>query len=184
MICKQFIRTPHELTTFDPAGLVQGWAAIVMGMVSGTVPWYTMMILGKKMPLLNKVDDTLGVLHTHAVAGTLGGALTGLFAHPDLSSMFLPNPNFKGAFYGHGIQFLKQLAGALFVVGWNVIVTSIILLVIRFIMPLRMSDEELLIGDNAAHGEEAYALAGQGQRENSTQNGNNYFRDESNIPDV
>lgn len=120
--------------------------------------------------LLQKVDDTLGVLHTHAVAGILGGALTGLFAHPTLSSMFLTVPNSKGAFYGDGVQFLKQLVGASFVVGWNVLVTSIILLVIRVFIPLRMTDEELKIGDDAAHGEEAYALAGRGERENSTKN--------------
>ncbi|KAF7143667.1 hypothetical protein RHSIM_Rhsim05G0221700 [Rhododendron simsii] len=155
------------------AGLVQGWAAIVMGIASGTVPWYTMMVLSRKLPLLQKVDDTLGVLHTHAVAGTLGGALTGLFAHRDLSSLFLAVPNSNGAFYGRkgGVQFLKQLAGAAFIIGWNVVVTSIILVVIRVVTPLRMSEEELRIGDDAAHGEEAYSLAGQGQRERFSHNG-------------
>ncbi|XP_058214637.1 ammonium transporter 3 member 3-like [Rhododendron vialii] len=155
------------------AGLVQGWAAIVMGIASGTVPWYTMMVLSRKLSLLQKVDDTLGVLHTHAVAGILGGALTGLFAHPDLSSLFLAVPNSNGAFYGGngGVQFLKQLAGAAFIIGWNVVATSIILVVIRVVIPLRMSEEELRIGDDAAHGEEAYSLAGQGQREKFSNNG-------------
>ncbi|KAJ0983889.1 hypothetical protein J5N97_002245 [Dioscorea zingiberensis] len=140
------------------AGLVQSWAAIVMGIVSGSVPWYTMMSLNKKSKLLQKVDDTLGILHTHAIAGTLGGAMTGLFAHPVLSSMFLPVTNSKGAFYGGpgGVQFLKQLVGACFIVGWNVVATSIILLVIRIFIPLRMSEEELRIGDDAVHGEIAY----------------------------
>lgn len=166
------------------AGLVQGWAALIMGIVSGTVPWYTMMVLSKKVPLLEKVDDTLGVLHTHAVAGVLGGGLTGLFAQPDLSSMFLPNPTSKGAFYGHGIQIIKQLVGAAFIISWNVVVTSLILLLIRVVLPLRMSDEELLIGDYAAHGEEAYALAGQGQKETSIQNGNNFLAEERNLAPV
>ncbi|XP_034693675.1 ammonium transporter 3 member 3-like [Vitis riparia] len=154
------------------AGLVQGWAALIMGIASGSVPWYTMMCLSKKLPFLQKIDDTLGVFHTHAVAGTLGGALTGLFAHPDLSALFIVVPNSRGAFYGGrgGVQFLKQLVGASFIIGWNVIVTSIILLVISKFIPLRMSEEELIIGDDAAHGEEAYALAGQGARERSTYN--------------
>ncbi|KAL5550773.1 hypothetical protein UlMin_000949 [Ulmus minor] len=145
------------------AGLVQGWAALVMGIASGIIPWYSMMYL----------NDTLGVFHTHAVAGILGGALTGLFAHPDLSSMFLAVPNSKGAFYGSpgGVQFLKQLVGASFIIGWNILATSIILQVIKVVIPLRMTEEELTIGDDAAHGEEAYALAGQGQREQSTRNG-------------
>ncbi|KAF3448063.1 hypothetical protein FNV43_RR08771 [Rhamnella rubrinervis] len=153
------------------AGLVQGWAALVMGILSGSIPWYTMMCLSRQVPLLQQVDDTLGVFHTHAVAGTLGGALTGLFAHPDLSSMFLAVPNSKGAFYHGrgGVLFLKQLVGAMFIIGWNVLVTSIILLVIKVVIPLRMTEEELRVGDNAAHGEEAYALAGKGQREQSTE---------------
>ncbi|KAK9290001.1 hypothetical protein L1049_008164 [Liquidambar formosana] len=87
--------------------------------------------------------------------------------------MFLTVPNSKGAFYGGKgvVQFLKQLVGASFIIGWNVLVTSIILLVIRVLIPLRMSEEELRIGDDAAHGEEAYALAGQGKRERSIRNG-------------
>ncbi|KAF2288501.1 hypothetical protein P3X46_008773 [Hevea brasiliensis] len=168
------------------AGLVQGWAALVMGLASGSIPWYTMMCLSKKLPLLQKVDDTLGVLHTHAVAGTLGGALTGLFAHPYLSGLFLVVPNSKGAFYGTrgGIQFLKQLAGAGFVIGWNVLVTSIILCVIKLLIPLRMTDEELKVGDDAAHGEQAYALAGQGQKENSTMISGNHDSVELQYPYV
>lgn len=119
------------------AGLVQGWAALVMGIVSGTIPWYTMMVLSRKLSLLQAVDDTLGVLHTHAVAGILGGALTGLFAHPNLSSLFLPVPNSKGSFYGGecGVQFWKQLVGACFIIGWNVLATSLILLVIKLLIP-------------------------------------------------
>ena len=145
-----------------------------MGIASGTIPWYTMMVLSKKLPFLQKVDDTLGVFHTHAVAGTLGGALTGLFAHPFLSKMFLAVPDSKGSFYGGngGVQFWKQLVGAAFIIGWNVVATSIILNVIRIIIPLRMTDEEIKIGDDAAHGEEAYALQGQGRRENLIQNAN------------
>ncbi|KAL9271605.1 Ammonium transporter 3 member 1-like protein [Drosera capensis] len=156
------------------AGIVQSWAALIIGVLSGTIPWYTMMVLSKRIPLMQKIDDTLGVFHTHAVAGTLGGVLTGLFAHPTLSSLFLPDPTAKGAFYGSGVQVLKQVVGAAFVIAWNVATTSIILLVIRLFTPLRMSEEELLIGDDAVHGEEAYALKGKGEREKSLQNGSSY----------
>ncbi|TKY60479.1 Ammonium transporter 3 member 1 [Spatholobus suberectus] len=82
------------------AGLVQGWAAIVMGVLSGSVPWFSMMVLGKKLALLEMVDDTLAVFHTHAVAGLLGGILTGLFAEPRLSTLFLPVTNSQGGVYG------------------------------------------------------------------------------------
>lgn len=154
------------------AGVVQGWAAIVMGVLSGSIPWFTMMVLHKKSKLLQMVDDTLGVFHTHAVAGVLGGALTGLFAEPTLCTLYF-SKSLRGAFYGGsgGKQFLKQLAGAGFIIGWNVVVTTIILLVIRLVIPLRMSDEQLLIGDDAVHGEEAYALWGDGEKYDISKHG-------------
>ncbi|XP_020973051.1 ammonium transporter 3 member 1 [Arachis ipaensis] len=149
------------------AGLVQGWAAIVMGVLSGSVPWYTMMVLGKKLTIFQIVDDTLAVFHTHAVAGLLGGILTGFLAEPRLSSLFLAVTNSRGAVYGGsagGVQILKQLVGGLFVIGWNLVATSIICVVVKLVVPLRMTDEELLIGDDAVHGEEAYALWGDGEK--------------------
>nr|CAB3492532.1 unnamed protein product [Digitaria exilis] len=71
--------------------VVQGWAALVMGVLAGSIPWYTMMILHKRSRLLKHVDDTLGVIHTHGVAGLLGGLLTGLLADPTLCNLFLPH---------------------------------------------------------------------------------------------
>lgn len=119
------------------------------------------------------MDDALGVFHTHAVAGLLGGLLTGLLAEPELCRLILPHPESRGAFYGGtgGKQFLKQLVAALFIIGWNVVSTTIILLVIRLVIPLRMSDEQLQIGDDAVHGEEAYALWGDGEKFDPTRHG-------------
>ena len=157
----------------DDAGVVQGWAALVMGVLAGSIPWYTMMILHKRSRFLKRVDDTLGVIHTHGVAGLLGGLLTGLLADPTLCNLFLPVTNSKGAFYGGvgGAQFGKQLAGALFVIGWNVAVTSIICVAVNAVVPLRMPEDKLLVGDDAVHGEEAYALWGDGEVYDSTKHG-------------
>ncbi|XP_068340217.1 ammonium transporter 2-like [Pyrus communis] len=146
------------------AGLVQSWATILMGILSGSIPWVSMMVLHKRSTLLQKVDDTLGVFHTHAVAGLLGGLLTGLLAEPALCRLILPAGNSRGAFYGGngGMQFLKQLVAAMFVIAWNIVSTTFILLAIRVFIPLRMPEEQLNIGDDAVHGEEAYALWGDG----------------------
>ncbi|KAK1399051.1 hypothetical protein POM88_008914 [Heracleum sosnowskyi] len=72
---------------------------------------------------------------------------------PDLCRLILPVKESRGAFYGGigGVQFLKRLVAALFVIGWNIISTTIILLVIKLFIPLRMPDEELNIGDDAAN---------------------------------
>ncbi|ERM96274.1 hypothetical protein AMTR_s00001p00163560 [Amborella trichopoda] len=47
-----------------------------MGAVSGSLPWYTMMMLHRSSSLLQKVDDPLNVSHTHTVAGFIGGILS------------------------------------------------------------------------------------------------------------
>ncbi|XP_077248799.1 ammonium transporter 3 member 1-like [Tasmannia lanceolata] len=161
------------------AGLVQGWAAIIMGILSGSIPWFTMMIIHKRWSFLQKVDDTLGVFHTHAVAGFLGGVSTGLFAEPELCALFLPVTNSRGGFYGGhgGIQFLKQIVGAGFIIGWNIVATTIICLIIRVVIPLRMPEDMLIIGDDAVHGEEAYALWGDGEKYDSSKHG--WYSDET-----
>ncbi|KAK9073848.1 hypothetical protein SSX86_006442 [Deinandra increscens subsp. villosa] len=155
------------------AGLVQGWAAIIMGVLSGSIPWFTMMVVHKKWTFLQKVDDTLGVVHTHAVAGYLGGILTGIFAEPTLCSLFLVVTGSRGGVYGGsgGVQVLKQLVGGAFIIGWNIVSTSIICVLIGLVIPLRMSDEQLMIGDDAVHGEEAYALWGDGEKYDGTKHG-------------
>ncbi|XP_015885890.3 ammonium transporter 2 member 5 [Ziziphus jujuba] len=166
------------------AGVVQGWAAILMGLCSGSIPWFTMMVVHKKSVLLQKVDDTMAVLHTHAIAGALGGILAGLFAHPRLNYLFYATyDTYVGLFYAFHMgdamagfrQLGIQLYGIAFIIALNVVVTSLICIAVRYIVPLRMSDEDMEIGDEAAHGEEAYAIWGQGDKlDNSRYGGSNY----------
>ncbi|ONK60459.1 uncharacterized protein A4U43_C08F18700 [Asparagus officinalis] len=166
-------RANKEFSSKKQSGLVQGWAAIVMGILSGSIPWFTMMVVHKRSPILQKVDDTLGVFHTHAVAGLIGLSTASSPADP-----LLPLPpsltNFRGGLLRPQrwrLPFVKQIIGALFIIGWNVVVTTIICLVIRTVVPLRMPEEELTIGDDAVHGEEAYALWGDGEKFDITRHG-------------
>lgn len=85
------------------AGVITGWGAIVMGLLSGSIPWLSMNTIGKKMALFQKVDDCLGVFHTHAVAGVIGGFMVGILATVEGSAAFgLTNPG--GAIAGNGRQ--------------------------------------------------------------------------------
>ncbi|KAG1347978.1 Ammonium transporter 3 member 3 [Cocos nucifera] len=169
------------------AGVVQTWAAIIMGVLSGSIPWYTMMVLHKNIQFLKQVDDTMAIFHTHAVAGSLGGILTGLFAEPRLNTIFYGDADYHiGLFYGltdrrasDGFRQLGiQLAGILFIIFVNVTVTTIICLVIRLIVPLRLSEEDLQTGDDAIHGEEAYALWGDGEKFEKDKHDNIYNLEE------
>jgi len=110
-----------------------------------------------------KVDDTLGVFHTHAVAGVLGGILTGIFATEEgCAAYFLTIPG--GAVAGNGRQIGVQIAGALFIIAWNIFWTSLILFLISRVVSLRMTEAQMEVGDDSVHGEEAYAFYGDGQR--------------------
>jgi len=57
-------------------------------------------------------------------------------------------------------QLWLQLVGALFIIGYNTFITSLILIFIRYVLrvPLRMTEEQLLVGDDMIHGEDAYCF--------------------------
>src|SRR5215468_6344006 len=144
------------------AGYVNGFGAIVIGLVCSTIVWVAWYTLPKYVWPFNKVDDALGVVYTHGIAGLLGGLLVGLFADPNMI-VYLglgknPSVSGTGLFYGHPHQLLVQLEAALTIIIWDAAVTFVILMVIKhvFRMKLRLPDEALQIGDVAVHGEEAY----------------------------
>ncbi|MGH8859898.1 MAG: ammonium transporter, partial [Jatrophihabitantaceae bacterium] len=143
------------------AGWVDGYAAIIIGLLAGTVPWLTMTYLGNR-GIFKRVDDTLGVIHTHGIPGAMGGLAVGVFASPNmiqyLGTKGNPDVSFAGWLHGNPHQFVVQLGTLAFIVAWNAIATSIILFVISKITPLRMSKKELEGADLAIHGEEAYDL--------------------------
>jgi Amt family ammonium transporter len=149
------------------AGYVDGLGAIVIGVVAGIIPWLAMNKL-QKMSFMQRVDDTLSVFSTHGVAGLTGGLLTGLLANPAMlmyigTDKEAPGVNITGLLYGNPKQLWLQCVGAAFIIVYNVIATSIILKVISFIVPLRMDDATLKVGDDAVHGETAYAIGAEGE---------------------
>ncbi len=95
------------------------------------------------------------------IAGFLGGFMTGILATVEGCAAFgLTNPG--GAIAGNGRQVWVQLVGALFVIGWNLAVTPLILFFIKYVLrvPLQFDEATLKIGDDAIHGEEAYVFDG------------------------
>jgi Amt family ammonium transporter len=95
-------------------------AHLVIDARAGSVPWATYNLIGKRPWVQRHFDDTLGVVHTHLVAGALGGFLTGIFATKDGDGAFGLTAQ-GGGIYGNGMQIGYQLAGSSFIFGWNVI---------------------------------------------------------------
>lgn len=133
------------------AGVVAGWGAVAIGFFSGSIPWLSMNIVGKKVKLFAAVDDTLGVFHTHCVAGIVGGFLTGIFATEAGCAAFACVDVGGGLVAGNARQVWVQIVGFLFVIGWNAVWTTILLLLLKLVVPLRMSDDELSVGDDAIY---------------------------------
>src|SRR3984893_12192343 len=143
------------------AGYVNGWGAIIIGLCAGIIPWFSMNVLAKTS-LISKVDDTLGVLSTHGVAGLMGGLLTGVLADPNMlvylgTGSNAPGASTTGWYYGNFKQLMLQAEAALFIIVLNAIGTFVILKVMSFFVSLRMVDATLQTGDSAVHGEEAYS---------------------------
>lgn len=149
------------------AGYVNGWGAMAIGLCAGIIPWLSMNKF-QKLPFMQKVDDTLSVFSTHGIAGLMGGLLTGVFANPEMLQYIgtdkeAPGVNVTGLLYGNPKQLLLQFYGAAFIIIYNIIMTFIILKVISFIVPLRMDEATLKVGDDAVHGETAYAIGVEGE---------------------
>jgi Amt family ammonium transporter len=149
------------------AGYVNGWGAIIIGICAGIIPWMSMNWL-QKTNLMMKVDDTLSVFSTHGVAAITGGLLTGILASPAMLEYIgtekdAPGVSVTGLIYGNPHQLVLQIYGALFIIAYNAVITFIILKVISFITPLRMDEATLRVGDDAVHGETAYAIGVEGE---------------------
>jgi Amt family ammonium transporter len=143
------------------AGYVDGYGALAVGLFAGSISWFTLNKLGQ-MALLKRVDDTFGVLHTHGVAGLVGGMMVGLVANPAMIEYYstatkrknpTPDVYVSGLFYGGGwTQFIHQGEGAAAIIVFDVIMTFIVLKLISFVVPLRASNPEMEGGDLAIHG--------------------------------
>jgi Amt family ammonium transporter len=141
------------------AGYVNGVGAIIIGVVDCAIVWFAWNYLSKVRPF-SKVDDALGVVYTHGIAGLFGGLLVGLLADPRMIVYMglgkASDVSTAGLFYGHPRQLLIQAGAALTIIVWDGLVTFLILRGIGLFMKLRIPDEQLEVGDTAVHGEEVY----------------------------
>jgi Amt family ammonium transporter len=138
------------------AGYVSGAGAGLIGLVASAVVWVSWYRLPKFWPF-NKVDDALGVVYTHGIAGLAGGLLVGILADPNVS-VYVGSSPYAGLAYGnhswHDVW--MQIGAAGTIIAWDASVTFILLKLIGLVIPLRLTDEELGVGDLAVHDEEVY----------------------------
>jgi len=163
------------------AGWVNGWGAIIVGATCTVVVWTAWNYLSK-VPPFSKVDDALGVVYTHGIAGLTGGLLLGIFGDPNMIEYGCGQLNSAGqvvnttattyitakgscvpfsvgglAYTGSAHQLWEQFRAAIWVLLWSAFVTYVLMKLIGLVLGgLRYKDEILEVGDLAIHGEEAF----------------------------
>ena len=137
------------------AGNVGIPGAFVIGLAAGVVCLWG--VTGLKR--LIKADDSLDVFGVHAVGGTLGALLTGIFNAPQLGGPGLVTDwvTVKVGYPGIWPQFLIQAKAVGLVILWTAFVAFVAFWIVKLLMGLRVSEEEEREGlDITAHGERAY----------------------------
>ena len=129
------------------AGFVGAMPAILIGIGAGIICYGAIELLFKL-----KVDDALAVWGVHGMGGTWGALATGLFVGIGFSEF----TELAGA-ASRGEQVLIQLVGIVATAAWSFVVTSIILLAIKYTIGLRVEENNEQLGlDLTEHGEGAY----------------------------
>jgi Amt family ammonium transporter len=126
-------------------------ASIVIGFAAGVV-CYSACLLKSKFGY----DDSLDVVGVHGVGGIFGALMTGVFA----SKAINPAGN-DGLLYGNPSLLVTQVIAVGVTVAFVAAGSAVILLALKAIMGLRVSEAEERMGlDLSQHNETAYILAG------------------------
>ncbi|MDB5238524.1 MAG: ammonium transporter [Candidatus Kaiserbacteria bacterium] len=139
------------LVAITPAsGYVGPIAAIAIGILTGVVTYIAVHIRGRSI----RIDDSLDVWAGHGIGGLTGAVLTGVFAEKAINSA-----GNNGLLFGNAHQLGVQLIAVIAAGAYAFIATYIILKVLSFFMPLRVSSEDEEAGlDLSTHGESGYQL--------------------------
>ena len=122
---------------------VDAVGAFVIGGLAGILCTMSVYFVEDKL----KVDDPVGAVSVHGVCGLFGTLMVGLFDYTD------------GLFYGGGVHHLAiQALGVVCIAGWVIVTMSIVFIVLKKTIGLRVSKEVELEGlDSTEHGlESAY----------------------------
>jgi Amt family ammonium transporter len=129
------------------AGFVSPMSAILLGAVAA-VPSYFALTWRSRTSL----DDSLDVAGAHGVGGMVGALLTGILAQQSL------NGTADGLLFGNPGQLGVQAVAVLAATAYSGIMSLVLLMVIRAIVPLRTDSGDEGVGlDLSHHGEDAYA---------------------------
>ena len=128
------------------AGFVSIPHALVIGVVASIISNYLAHYKTK-----TALDDTLDVFPCHGVGGMVGMLFTGIFA----STAINPAVANQGLFFGETTLFIKHLVALVLVSAFAFIMSFIILKLTDILVPMRVSEEDEMMGlDVSQHDEQ------------------------------
>uniref|UniRef100_UPI00258CA710 ammonium transporter n=1 Tax=Achromobacter sp. TaxID=134375 RepID=UPI00258CA710 len=133
------------LVAITPAsGFVGPSGALIIGLAAGAVCFWTAVYMKEMIGY----DDSLDAFGVHAIGGILGALLTGVFAVKAIGGT-------AGVLEGNTMQLLIQAKGVAVTIGYDAVVTWVILKVVDMLLGLRVSEEQEREGlDISLHGEQ------------------------------
>ncbi len=136
------------LATITPcAGFVPIWASPIIGTAAGLVCYLAVQLKNKM-----KWDDALDVWGVHGVGGFFGTIMLGIFASKAVNAA-----GADGLWFGNAIFFGKEVVAVVAASIYGFVFTYIMLVLINFITPVRVSESQEALGlDHSLHGEKAY----------------------------
>jgi Amt family ammonium transporter len=138
------------LVVVTPAcGFITPGSAVPLGLLAGAVPFFAC----TKLKGALKYDDALDTFGVHAVGGTLGALLTGIFANSSVNGNL--NTNLKDI-VGKSL-WIEQLKAIGLTLALAVVATVVIAFIVKAVVGLRPTVEAEQEGlDLSDHGEEGY----------------------------
>jgi len=132
------------------AGFVNMPAALIIGLVSGLIGFYSVAKLKQRLGY----DDSLDAFGVHGMCGIWGALATGIFANPNITE------GASGLFYGNPKQLYIQLISILGTIAYTAIATAVVVVVTRTLTGgLRVDrDSEIKGLDGSVHGERAFEI--------------------------
>jgi Amt family ammonium transporter len=134
------------LATITPAaGFVPLWAAMIIGIIAGSMCYFAVHIKNKF-----GWDDALDVWGVHGMGGVFGTIALGVFASTAVNTQ-------AGLLEGDSAFFMKQVVAVVISAAYAFIFTYLMLAIINMITPVKVSDVDEEAGlDFSLHGEQAY----------------------------
>ena len=131
------------------AGFVETMPAIVIGMISGLICYYSVAVLKVKLGY----DDSLDAFGIHGIGGIWGAIATGIWATKSVNEA-----GANGLWYGESNLLMVQLISIGAAILLAVFGTIVIVKITSVITRLRVEEEEEILGlDLTQHGERGYA---------------------------